>query len=78
MFVATKHVFCRDKRMLAVVYKHVFVARNVLSGQAYFVSDKRRVLSQQTRVCRNKSKLFVATKTCFVVTKNDTCGSSRQ
>ena len=48
---------------------YMFVATKLLtklclSRQAYFCSDRRRVLSRQTRVCREK--------------KGDICGSSRQ
>ena len=42
----------------------MFVATNILSGQAYFCRDNRRVLSQKTRVCRNKA--LVAKKTILV------------
>ena len=45
----------------------IFVATKHLSRQACFCRDKRRVLSQQTRVCRN-----------FCRNKNYTCGSSSQ
>ena len=55
IFVVT-HI-CRDK--------NVFVTTKVLSRQAYFCRDKRRVLSQQTHVCCDKSKL-VATKLCLL------------
>ena len=57
VFVATKHVFCRDKSMLA--------SRNVLSHQPYFLSrqiyacrDKRCALSRQTRVL-SRQKLYL-------------------
>ena len=60
MFDATKHVFCHDKSMF-FRDKYIFVATKhfskVLSRQAYFCRDTRRVLPQQTRVCR-----FVAAK----------------
>ena len=54
-FVATKGVFCRDKRFVATSIllsrqKACFVATNVLLLQAYFCRDKRRVLSRQARV----------------------------
>ena len=44
-FVATKHVFCRDKSM--------FLATKLLSRQAYFCLDKRRV-------CRDRKMILVA------------------
>ena len=55
--VATKYFCCN---------KHVFVATNVLSWQAYFVTTKDMFchdtcLSWQTRVCRDKH-VFVVTK----------------
>ena len=50
MFVATKHVFCCDKSMLA--------ATKCLSQQNYVCHDKI-FLSQQTYLCCDKS--FVAT-----------------
>ena len=55
MFVATNicHTFCHDKNM--------FVRTKVLSWQAYFCRDKRRVLSPQTHVCHDKH-VFVVTK----------------
>ena len=84
-FVATKHVFCRDKGVLFVATKYSFVATSVetsitvtqdvsvatnvilsqkiyalsrqkyvLSRQAYFCHEKRRVLSRQTHVRRDK------------------------
>ena len=64
VFVATKHVFCRDKsvlvaKKLCLLRQHIFVASGPLSRQ---------------NICRNKHN-FVATsmflsrqKTCFVVT----------
>ena len=55
IFVATK-ILCHEK--------HNFVATKHLSQQAYFCHDKRPVLSQQTRVCRDKT--FVATKMVLV------------
>ena len=73
VFVATKHVFCRDKSMLA--------ATKVLSGQIRVCPDKTRLLSRQKYVCRYKH--FVATsillsqqKTCFVET--NTCFSRQK
>ena len=54
-FVATKDVFCRD----IILSQHIFVATNVLSRQAYFCRNKRRVLSPQTHVCHDKH-VFVA------------------
>ena len=51
---------CHDKTDLS---RQNYVCRSkiYLSRQAYFCRDKRGVLSQQTRVCRDKSK-FSATK----------------
>ena len=46
---------CHKYNFVATKDKHVFVATNILSRQACFCSDKRRVLSQKTRVCRNKA-----------------------
>ena len=46
-FCRDEDVFCRDKSML--------VAKKVLSRQAYFSLDKRRVLSRQKYACRNKN-----------------------
>ena len=51
---------CHDKYLSQ---QNIFVMTKLLLWQTYFCSDKRHVLSKQTRVCRNK---------------NDTCGSSRQ
>ena len=71
VFVETKHVFCRDKSMLAVTkllsrQNHVCRDKICLSRQAYcfIMFHFTRVLSQQTRVCRDRSKL-VATKICL-------------
>ena len=66
-FVATnfcrdKHVFCRDKSMLFKYFQ--YTSSKVLSRQAYFCRDKRRSLSQQTRVCFDKT--FAATKMILV------------
>ena len=53
VFVATKHVFCRDKSMLAAT--KLFVAIKLcLSRQNIFVATKV-YLSRQTRVCRDKN-----------------------
>ena len=49
---------CRDKIFFRD--KYVFVVTKVLSWQAYFSRDKRRVLSGQIQVCRDKSKLVEA------------------
>ena len=46
-----KYHLCHDKSFV------FFVATKVLSPQAYFSRDKRRVLSRRTRVYRDKSKL---------------------
>ena len=61
IFVATK-IFCRDK--------YNYGTTKVLSLQAYFCRDKRRVLSRQTHVCLLRKTV------CH--DKNYTCGSSRQ
>ena len=52
-FCRDKHVSCRDKSML--------VATKLLSRQAYFCRDKRRVL--WTGICHDKT--FVATKILY-------------
>ena len=94
VFVATKHVFCRDKSMLIMTelllwQTHVCHAK-YLSCQ--MICQDKNILSRQ-----NYDKSFVAArilllwqKTCFVTTntclswqnfcrdKNDTCGSSCQ
>ena len=77
-FVATNKCllwlkFCHDK--------HNFVT-TVLSWQACFCCNKRRVLLWQTHVCHDKH-VFVITNTClswpnFCRNKYDTCGNSRQ
>ena len=54
--LSRQNIFCRDK--------HNFVSTKVLSRQAYFCCDKRRLLSRQTRVCRDKT--FVAAKMILV------------
>ena len=86
-FVATKYFVAEQKRsdiLLRHVFvstKHVFVAKKqqkttttCLSQQAYFCRDKRCVLSRQTRVCRDKSKLYVCRdKHTFVATKDYFC-----
>ena len=53
VFVATKHVFCRDKNI------HIFVATDI----CIFVAIK--LLSRQTRVCYDKT--FVATKIFYKI-----------
>ena len=70
-FVATKHILCHDKIMLVVKtlcllwQKFCRERKKSLSWQtrllreACLCCDKRRVLSRQTHVCRNKSKLVV-------------------
>ena len=63
--------FCHNKTFVTTNICcdiHVFVVTKVLLQHAYFCCDKRPVLSQQSRVCRNKSKL-VMTNIIFVATK---------
>ena len=48
------YYFCRDKSMLAAT-KLLSRQNYVLSQQAYICHDKRRVLSRQTRDCRDKN-----------------------
>ena len=64
MFVETKHVFCRDK--------------SVLAATILFVATKFYLSQQNIFVATNKHT-FVATKDVFCVCrdKNDTCGGSR-
>ena len=70
-----KKVFCRDKSMLVFVSSNIyrdksFATTKRLSCQAYICRDKRRVLSQPTRVG------FVATKFILVaVPANDSSGT---
>ena len=63
-FCRDKHVSCRDKSML--------VATKLLSPQAYFCRDKRRVL--WTGICHDKTfvatKYFCCDKHTFVATKD--------
>ena len=71
-FVPTKVCLSRQKYFSRQT-KHNFAATNVLSQQAYFCCDKRRVFSRQKtretrvcrRVCRDKNVL-VATKLSFL------------
>ena len=51
---------CHKYNFVATKDKHVFVATNILSRQACFCSDKRRVLSQKNN--NKKTHVFVATK----------------
>ena len=72
VFVATKHVFCRNRSMLVV--------KKLLSQQTYFCHDKTFVA---TNICHDKH--FVATKVLlrqayfccnkhmFVTTKHNFC-----
>ena len=57
----TKHVFYRDKSMLATTKR--------LSRENILVTTKDRYLSQQTRVCHDKHT-FVATKDVFRCNKS--------
>ena len=63
--LSRQNIICRDKTFVStkIFYrdKHNFVATEVFSRQAYFCRDKRRILSSQRRVCRDK-EVFVATK----------------
>ena len=77
VFVATIHVFWREKSML-IVKKSLVSTKTCLSGQNIFCRDKcfvatSNLLSKQrtcfvatTRVCRDKT--FVATKMILVAT----------
>ena len=52
MFVATNHVFCRDRSILAAtthLWRQIFVATNVLSRQKFFgfTTQKHTCLSRQ-------------------------------
>ena len=70
VLVMTKHIVSCDKSMLVAtqhllqktnIDKHNFTVTKVLSRQAYFCHNKRRVLLWQTCVCRDKQE-FVLTK----------------
>ena len=62
VFVATKHVFCRDNEYTC--RDKTFVATNlILSRQAYFCRDKRRV----TNTC--DKHVIIAGKHVFLATK---------
>ena len=66
VFVTAKHAFGRNKGMLVAT-------KLCLSLQAYFGRDKRRALSGQAHVCRDKSvlvatKIFCRDKHNFVAT----------
>ena len=90
VFVATKHIFCRDKifcvdKTFVVTNichnKHNFVVTKVLSWRTcFFFATKDMCLLQRKYACCDKT--FVATKLCFSQqnyvchNKNDTCGSS--
>ena len=65
VFVATKHVFCRDKTILsrqnyACRDKHVFVATNICHDKR-FVATSILFLAIKDVFCRDKH-VFVATK----------------
>ena len=71
-FVATKHVFCCDKRnsvttkllsLQIVVATNVILSRQMLR-QAYFCRDKHGFVATKHVFCRDKSML-AATKTCL-------------
>ena len=71
MFVATKEMFCHDKH---VFVKHVFVATklvttNICREKHNFVATSI-LLSQQTRVCRDKTILLFSRQkyTCCDIT----------
>ena len=73
-----KYHFCRDKTFDATntsLLRQIFVATSteLLSQQAYFCRDKRRVLTRQTCVCCDKylsPQVFCRGKHIFVVTKD--------
>ena len=98
-FVATKvyllrQNFCHDKIMFVTTKyflttnichdKHMFVMMKVLLWQAYFCQDKRCVLSWQTCVFHNKSKLVMTNlllswqNMCFVMTNMCLCLSQQK
>ena len=60
MYLTTKHVFCRDKSMVATILsQQKYVATKVSLLQAYFCHNKRHVLLWQTRVCCDMTKLIL-------------------
>ena len=75
-----KYHFCREKTRLLSGQNTSFVATKLLSQQAYFCRDKhlsgqtyfvatkvlprRLLLSRQTRVCRDKTRLLSQQKCC--------------
>ena len=67
IFVATKHVFCRDKNMLVVTivlsrfFKNYFVAKKHLSRKIFAAANI--ILSRQKFCCVKHT--FVATKDVF-------------
>ena len=61
--VATNTYFWRQNTSFVATKECLARQNTCLSRQAYFRHDKRRVLSREKRVCRDK---------------DDTCGSSRQ
>ena len=82
VFVATKHVFLSrqkyacDKTFVATKRfccdKHNFVATKLLSRQAYFCRDERRVLSRHTCLWRQKyaSRIFLSRQNTSFVSTN--------
>ena len=77
IFVATNIIFVETSLLLSRQTRkntpfvetkvHVFAATNIiLSRQAYFCRDKRRVLSRQTQSHGCRDKTFIATKMILV------------
>ena len=79
VFVATKHVFCRDKSMLVTKLlsrQKDFVATNIILSPQNFCHDKYTFVATKDVFCRD-THVFVATKVCFshifVATKHVFC-----
>ena len=64
MFVATKHVFCRDKSML--VATNIFSSKHMLVVTKIFVTTN--IILLELMFCRSKHT-FVVTKDVFVAAK---------
>ena len=74
IFVATKHVFCRDKSMLVGTN----ITNKYIAAKIY-----RHKTLVMTKICSSRQALLSRQKMClsrqnFYRDKNDTCGSSRQ
>ena len=68
VFVATNYIFCRDKTFVEkhfffflvatkLLSREIFVAASIILLQQRFCRDKL-ILSQQTRACRDKTRLL--------------------